>query len=231
MTLALPPLGVSPVLIDQVHERLMAAIVDGTLKPGERLRQEGLAEMLGVSRQPISHALQLLKRQRLVEELGKRGLTVATIDAARVRDLYQVRGALDALAARLAARRVAGGAASHTQRRRARDTLAEGRALKAKARTSSFIAADLAFHEALYDLSGNAALVETLAAQWPHLKRAMGVVLGDDEARAPIWAEHAQILERVLGGDAAGAEHAARAHAERAGRDTARRLAAHDDEG
>ena len=59
------PLDTQPVLIDQVYERLVEAIADGTLPPGQRIRQEELAEMLGVSRQPISHALQLLKRQHL----------------------------------------------------------------------------------------------------------------------------------------------------------------------
>src|SRR5947209_3070379 len=70
------PIDAQPVLIDQAYERLVEAIADGTLAPGQRIRQEELAAMLGVSRQPVSHALQLLKRQRLVEETGKRGLAV-----------------------------------------------------------------------------------------------------------------------------------------------------------
>ena len=71
--------------------------------PGRRIRHEELGRMLGVSRQPISHALQLLKQQKLVEENGRRGLIVCAVDAASIRELYQVRTALDALAARLAA--------------------------------------------------------------------------------------------------------------------------------
>src|ERR671934_1474042 len=104
------PLGTSPVLIDRAYEQLVEAIADGTLAPGQRIRQEELGRALGVSRQPISHALQLLKQQKLVEENGRRGLIVSEIDAARVREIYQVRSALDALAARLAAERVAAGA-------------------------------------------------------------------------------------------------------------------------
>ena len=101
------PLDPQPALIDRAYEQLVEAIADGTLAPGQRIRQEELGRALGVSRQPISHALQLLKQQKLVEENGRRGLIVAEIDAARVRELYQVRSALDALAARLAAERVA----------------------------------------------------------------------------------------------------------------------------
>jgi len=97
-----------PALIDRAYEQLVEAIADGTLAPGQRIRQEELGRALGVSRQPISHALQLLKQQKLVEENGRRGLIVSGIDAERIRELYQVRTALDALAARLAAERIAG---------------------------------------------------------------------------------------------------------------------------
>src|SRR4030095_6008908 len=103
--MSLLPLSTVPALIDQVHDRLLAAIVDGTLAPGQRLTQESVAEMLGVSRQPVSHALQVLKRRGLLIESGKRGLMVAPVEAQRVRDLYQVREALDALAPRRDARR------------------------------------------------------------------------------------------------------------------------------
>ena len=99
------PVAGQPALIDQVHDRLVAAIADGTLAPGERLTQETVAERLGVSRQPVSHALQLLRRRGLAVESGKRGLVVAPLDPVRLRSLYQVRAALDGLAAGLAASR------------------------------------------------------------------------------------------------------------------------------
>ena len=86
------PLPNQPALIDQVHDRLVAAIADGSLPPGERLTQESVAAMLGVSRQPVSHALHLLRMQGLAIETGKRGLVVAPLDAARLRGLYQVAG-------------------------------------------------------------------------------------------------------------------------------------------
>jgi DNA-binding GntR family transcriptional regulator len=191
-----------PALIDRAYEQLVEAIADGTLAPGQRIRQEELGRALGVSRQPISHALQLLKQQKLVEENGRRGLIVSGIDAERIRELYQVRTVLDALAARLAA----------------------GLALRPDAPVLAFIQADVAFHTALYRLSGNRAIEDTIAAQWPHLKRSMGAVLDDLEQRPLVWAEHREILRLVLSGDAAGAERAARGHTDRAGGETARRL-------
>jgi DNA-binding GntR family transcriptional regulator len=218
------PLDPQPALIDRAYEQLVEAIADGTLAPGQRIRQEELGRALGVSRQPISHALQLLKQQKLVEENGRRGLVVSAIDAAGVRELYQVRGALDALAARLAAERIAEGVISMEQRRAAQRSLASGVALQPDAPVLAFIHADVAFHTALYRLSGNCAIEDTVAAQWPHLKRSMGAVLDDPEQRPRVWAEHREILRLVLAGDAAGAERAARGHADRAGTETARRL-------
>ena len=99
------PLDPLPNLIDQVYERILAAITDRTLPPGSRIRQNELAEKLGVSRQPVSHALHLLHRQGLITESGRRGFEVTQLDPERIRQLYEVRSAIDALAARLAAER------------------------------------------------------------------------------------------------------------------------------
>jgi len=175
-------------------------------------------------RQPISHALQLLKQQKLVEQSGRRGLTVSTVDPVSIRELYQVRTALDALAARLAAERIAERVIDLAQRRAVQRALTAGLALRPEAPVLDFIQADVDFHTALYRLSGNRAIEDTVAAQWPHLKRSMGVVLDDPAQRPLVWAEHAEILRFVLAGEAAAAERAAAHHTDRAGTETARRL-------
>jgi len=219
------PISSQPVLIDQVYERLVESIADGSLIPGSRIRQEELAEWLGVSRQPVSHALQLLKHQGLLTESGKRGLTVAPLDADRIVDLYQVRTSLDALAARLASQRAAAGTVSASQCRQLEEALEHGASLKPDRPASVFIQADVDFHTAIYRLSGNSAIEETVAAQWPHLKRSMGVVLDNPDERLLVWHEHAAIVRFILDGNAQRAELAAHDHASRAGTETARRLA------
>lgn len=219
------PIFAQPILIDQVYDRLVESIADGSLPPGSRIRQEELAERLGVSRQPVSHALQLLKHQGLLTESGKRGLTVAPLDAGRIIDLYQVRTSLDALAARLAAQRVAVGSVSAQQHRHLEEALEHGASLNPDRSASTFIQADVDFHTAIYRLSGNSAIEETVAAQWPHLKRSMGVVLDNPDERLVVWREHAAIVRFILAGDAQRAESAAHDHASRAGTETANRLA------
>lgn len=211
-------------LVDRVHDRLVAAIADGTLKPGERLTQGAVADRLGVSRQPVSHALQILKRRGLAVGAGKRGLVVAPLDGARILDLYRVRAALDGLAAKLAAERVHGGTAPAAEIERLRELVSRGSGFGPETPVAVLIEADVAFHSALHRLSGSAAIVETVAEQWPHFRRSMGVVLADPEIRRRVWSEHADIVERVLAGGPHGAEAIARSHTERAGKETGRKL-------
>ncbi|MCC5624622.1 GntR family transcriptional regulator [Nostoc sp. CHAB 5715] len=215
------PLQSSPNLIQQVHDRILSAIIDHTLPPGARIRQQELAEQLGVSRQPVSHALHLLHRQGLVVESGRKGFQVTPVDAAGVRQLYEVRSALDGLAARLAAGRVDADAAGRAALEAA---LAGGDVVTARTPLAELIALDVDFHCALYRLSGNPAIEATTASQWPHICRAMAAVLTDEAHRGRVWAEHRAIAARVLAGDAVRAEAEARIHAIEAGLVTERRL-------
>lgn len=218
----------APVMIEQVEERLLEAIVDGTLAPGQRLTQDGIASMFGISRQPVSHALQALKRRGLVVEHGKRGLAVTPLDAQRIRDLYQVRAALDGTTAELAAARVRAGTAHRHDIEAARLALTEGRTAERQddGTMRTLIARDVAFHVALQGLSGNTAIAEVMAAHWPHFRRSMRVVFDDSAEPQRVWAEHAAILDAILAGNAASAGDLARAHALRAGEKTAARLEA-----
>jgi DNA-binding GntR family transcriptional regulator len=218
------PLPAQPDLLDLVHDRLVTAIADGTLQPGQRITQEEVAARLGVSRQPVSHALQVLRRRGLLVESGKRGLVVAPLEPRRLRDLYQVRAALDGLAASLAASRVRAGAVSRRERDDARSLVRRGLALAKDAPIGELIALDVAFHSLVHRWSDNDAIVETVAEEWPHFMRSMGAALDDGAVRRRVWNEHAEILDRIFDGEPAAAQDAARRHTERAGEETARRL-------
>jgi DNA-binding GntR family transcriptional regulator len=193
MTAQLVKLQAAPDLVDQVYQALLDAISDGSLAPGARITQEDLAERLAVSRQPVLQALRLLKKDGLVSDAPGRGLLVSPLDAGWIAHTYQVRGALDALAARLAAgRRAALDPRLIEQGRRA----ARGRNVKA------MIEADIAFHSAIYAASGNPLIEATAQLHWVHLKRVMGAVLQVSAQREAIWDEHAAITAAIGSGDA-----------------------------
>jgi DNA-binding GntR family transcriptional regulator len=219
--LAMIPLDPVPNLIDQVYARILDAITDRTLLPGQRIRQNELAERLGVSRQPVSHALHLLHKQGLVSESGRRGFEVTQLDPERIRQLYEVRGAIDALAARLAARRSASDAAGRAKLEAA---LRAGRAVDRKTSLSRLIALDVDFHGAIHELAGNPAISEMMAPQWPHMRRSMATVLAELDYRESAWSEHEAIAAAILAGDAKAAERTAEAHALTAGQRTEERL-------
>jgi DNA-binding GntR family transcriptional regulator len=219
------PLDPLPNLIDQVYARILEAIIDRSLPPGHRIRQNELADKLGVSRQPVSHALHLLHLQGLVSESGRRGFEVTQLDPERIRQLYEVRGAIDALAARLAATRVKTDAAGRVQLEAA---LEAGRAIDGNTGLAQLIARDVDFHSAIYRLSGNPAISEMIAPKWLHMRRSMATVLADLDYREIAWAEHATIAAHILSGNAKAADGAALAHAIDAGRRTEEGLNASD---
>lgn len=214
-------LEVQPQLVDRVYAAILDAICTGRLLPGARITQDGLAETLDVSRQPILQALLLLKRQGFVCDAGRRGLAVAPLDPVFVERLYQVRGALDGVAAREAAQH------------RGPDAAARGAALVTAGRAASqardverLIQADIEFHRFVYELSGNPLIAETASLHWQHIRRVMGAVLRSDRALDHVWDEHAAILAAIVAGDAVEAERRARAHAEDAARLLSAELAA-----
>lgn len=214
-------LDLQPQLAERVYRSVLDAVCDGRLAPGERVTQEHLAELFGVSRQPIQQALLLLKKQGFITEAGRKGVMVAPLDPGFVADLYKVRGALEALASReAAARRPA------WLRDRATAIIAQGRAAAAAQSPAELIAADMAFHALLYEASGNPLIAEATALHWHHIRRVMGAVLQDAGALRPVWDEHAAILDAVLAGDEERAERLARLHMDNASTTLIARLSA-----
>lgn len=217
MTASLLKLNVAPDLVDQVYRALLGAISDGTLAPGARITQEELAQQFAVSRQPVLQALRLLKQDGLVLDAPGRGVQVAPLDAPGIAAVYQVRGALDGLAARLAAqhREPVDGKLIERGRKAAR-----GRSVQA------MIDADIAFHNAVYAASHNALIPRSAHLHWAHIRRAMGASLQAAALRESVWDEHEAIARAIAEGDAERAERLMREHADRASDHITRHLGA-----
>jgi DNA-binding GntR family transcriptional regulator len=79
-------------------EQIRKAIIDGSLKPGDRLVEQQLTDMINVSRHPIREALRLLSREGFVELRRNRGAVVSAVDAASVVEVYDIRMALGKIA-------------------------------------------------------------------------------------------------------------------------------------
>ncbi|MBC5784213.1 GntR family transcriptional regulator [Ramlibacter sp. USB13] len=208
-------LEAAPDLVDRVYRSLLDAISGGTLAPGTRITQEEIAQQLAVSRQPVLQALRLLKKDGFVQDAPGRGLQVAPLDTVAIRNIYQVRGALDALAARLAAQR---------RYRMPDEVIAAGRAAARSDDVAAMIEADLGFHRAIYEAAGNPLIGESAQLHWRHLKRVMGAVLQEMGQREAVWDEHQRIADAIAAGDGERAARLIEDHSLQASRTLAERL-------
>jgi len=85
-------------LRQQATDRLREAVLSGMFEPGRKLVERDLCEMLGISRSVLREALQHLGAEGLIKHVPHKGPMVATISAQEARDIYAVRGSLEALA-------------------------------------------------------------------------------------------------------------------------------------
>lgn len=207
------PIAAAPSRAEQVYNAIRDSICDGRMTPGTHLVQEELAAKLGVSRQPVQQALLLLKNERLVVELGARGLYVAPLNADDVIHHYQIRIVLDQLAARLVTERAAASPAWGAElRRRGEEILAEGEAARNRRNAPDAVRHDVRFHSFIYEMSGNPFIADTAASHWNYLRRVMVAVLLHAERGEVVWRQHREILEALLAGDAAVSERLAAEH-------------------
>jgi DNA-binding GntR family transcriptional regulator len=183
-------------LVEQVYERILDAICDGTLPAGARVTQDELAARLQVSRQPVMSALGLLRQQGFLVEHGRRGLQVAPFDRRHFDAIYEFRALLEPWAASLAAERMTP------------ELLAKGRALveggkrvAAAGDAHATLQADIDFHNFIYEASGNPLVSESMQLHWQHLRRSMGEVLQRPRFTEKVWREHAAVLDAIAAGD------------------------------
>lgn len=184
---------------------ILEAIEAGLFRPGDRLVESELAERLGVSRTPVREALQRLETQSMLTRDG-RSLIVATLDHNQLAELYAVRGALEGLAARLAARHASDEEVRVLQGMVAEDAHLQGGDPRALAR------ANKRFHRQIHLGSHNRFLIQQLDL----VHRSMALMAttslaaeGRDEAAL---AEHARIVAAIAARDGDAADAALRQH-------------------
>jgi DNA-binding GntR family transcriptional regulator len=184
---------------------ILDAIERGDFKPGDRLVESELAEMLSVSRTPVREALQRLETQGMLSRDG-RSLVVASLDHNQLAELYAVRSELEGLAARLAARH-----ATDEEIRVLRSMVDEDRTLLG-GDPRALSKANKRFHKLIHLSSHNRFLVQQLDL----VHRAMALMATTSfaaEGRDLVaLQEHDQIVRAIEARDGDGAYQALRAH-------------------
>ncbi|MWB98582.1 GntR family transcriptional regulator [Agromyces seonyuensis] len=193
---------------ERAYLTLREEILDGVLAPGAELDEREQAERLGVSRTPTREAFARLASDGLTEPAG-RGVVVAALTATGIRDLYELREALEAKAAALAAAR-RDPAEFEVLAERFRE--APARLAAGDAAIADYYALAGRLDEAVDRAVGNAYFVQALRQVRLHSARARRLAREHPDRLAESATEHRLIAEAIANGDAVLAEHAAHVH-------------------
>lgn len=196
-------------LRDVVFNTLRHAILKGELEPGERLMEIALAQKLGVSRTPIREAIRKLELEGLVVMVPRKGAEVADITEKDLRDVLEVRTALEELSIELAMKNMNDD--DYKQ-------LTEANKLFAKDSEGDDLIkiaeADVAFHELIYMATGNKRLIQMINNLREQMYRYRLEYIKDKSTHARLVDEHNRIIDAMVKNDVAAAKAAIKLHVE-----------------
>jgi DNA-binding GntR family transcriptional regulator len=200
-------------LREVVFETLREAIIKGVLKPGERLMEKQLAENMGVSRTPVREAIRKLELEGFVRVIPRKGTYVSEISFTDVREIYEIRASLEALACGLAAQRAAPEQIEEMKR-----YLAEEKDYLVIEDLSLTVKTDVGLHELIYQATSNERIMGIMNNLKKHLYRLRSTSLAYPGRKEKSLEEHQEIVQAIAKRDVElaqklGKEHILRAQA------------------
>jgi GntR family transcriptional regulator of gluconate operon len=205
------PLATRRSLAEDAAERIREEILSGSLRQGERLVEARIAEQLGISRGPLREAFKILRAESLVVDLPNRGTFVVRLSPTDVREIFDLRAAIETRAAKALAQR-----AGETEVHELRRLLGRLEAATENGDVRAVARADLAFHEAVCRLSGNRRLHAVFTRDVPTMQALIKI---DDQlysSLADMAQEHRPLLEAIERRDPEGAAAGFEAHVDQA---------------
>jgi len=194
-------------LRDVVFEHLRNSILNGDLKPGERLMEVQLAEQLGVSRTPVREAIRKLELEGLVVMVARKGAYVADVSVKDILDVLEVRSVLEGLAASLAAERMT------------EEELEELELISyhfkrhiESSNTEGMIEKDMQFHDKIIHSTRNPKLIQITQSLQEQVQRFRITYFSEYSKSKNLLMEHQAILEAIANRDAATAQKVAQSH-------------------
>ena len=217
----LVPAGLTDVkpIREIIYEYLRQAILDGGVKPGERLVERDIAEKLSASRTPVREALRKLESEGFVTYLPRKGMVVKGVNMDEIDEIYSIRTELECLAIRHAIKNI-----SEEQLLELRELVA---ALELQAKSDATQATAMKLHD-FDDLILNAAGMPTLTgflhSMYDTLKRYKCINLSNLPRRKEAVREHKEILQAIIDRDGKRAEQLVRLHVEHSRNELRKRM-------
>jgi DNA-binding GntR family transcriptional regulator len=196
-------------LARDAYTRLRDAIISGDLQPDEPLSEVALAARLGISRTPVREALARLAVDGLVVAQPGRGSRVSGISLTDINDLFEVREALEVLAAQLASRNLRGGPA---EIERLIDQFEPFESTGGEPSFEQYYALTAAMDDTLIAKAGNRRLEEALREVWGHSRRLRQYASKDVERLEASAREHRIILRAICDRNLDAVEAGVRTH-------------------
>ena len=194
-------------LRDVVFNTLRQAILRGELSPGERLLEIHLANKLGVSRTPIREAIRKLELEGLVIMIPRKGAVVAEITEKSLRDVLEVRRALEALAVRLACEKI-----QAEEIEELKEAAKEFEKALKTGDVTVYAEADVRFHDIIYRTTDNQRFIQLLYNLREQMYRYRVEYLKREDSHPVLLSEHQYIIEMIEKRDAEKAEKAVCQH-------------------
>lgn len=183
-------------LRDVVFNTLRQAILRGELKPGERLMEIQLANKLGVSRTPIREAIRKLELEGLVLMIPRKGAEVAEITEKSLKDVLEIRRALEDLAVRLACEKI-----TKEELKELKKAGDEFKKVLKSQDITEVAEADVRFHDVIYMATDNPKLIQLLNNFREQMYRFRVEYLKKAEVRPQLLAEHDEIIKYITEGN------------------------------
>ena len=194
-------------LRDVVFENLRGAIVEGKLKPGQRLMEVQLAEQLGVSRTPVREAIRKLELEGLVVMIPRKGAYVANMSLKDVIDVLEIRASLEGLAASLAAERI-----TDEDIKKLESIVEEFNDSINESDVEALLRKDVEFHECIFKSTNNKKLHQLINSLWEQVYRFRVTYISDYDSTVNIVEEHKMILDAIKRRDSKLAKQSAMQH-------------------
>jgi DNA-binding GntR family transcriptional regulator len=193
----------------RVADRLREAILSGEIAPGERIRQEFMADRLGASRMPVREALRTLEAEGLIQSRANRGACVPKLDRHEVEVLYLMRERLEPLALAESLPHLT--AANVARLREIQDEI------EANTEVARFLALDREFHLLSYDGCAMEQLSTMVVRMWNSTQHYRRVFMESGGSRRwwVVNAEHRLLLDAIERGDTVDAEQLLAGHIRR----------------
>lgn len=187
-----PPKSIS----DQIYDLLKKKILNSELQPGERLMQEEVAKAFHASRTPIRHAFQLLEKDGLVERLPQNGVRITRLDLETIRDLFSIRGVLEAYGVELACERIQPTAIETL--RSIRDQaiqLLSSSSIPRETKLRQLFEVNSLFHETIYLSTNSRYLLDLINNLRNTVLRLRALGLRKDNSWRQAWDEHSKLID------------------------------------